>query len=50
MYEDCAHAHVCVRTLEGMAERTIVVQSLSKTASATGAHVRMPVRRKQKQP
>ena len=30
------HNHICCATLPGMRERTVVVQSISKTASATG--------------
>ena len=30
------HKHICPATLPGMRERTVVVQSISKTASATG--------------
>ena len=30
------HEHICCATLEGMRERTVVVQSISKSASATG--------------
>ena len=33
---DLVQEHICCATLPGMRERTVVVQSVSKTASATG--------------
>lgn len=33
------HKHICVATLPGMRESTVVIQSMSKTASATGWRV-----------
>src|SRR5215204_3430168 len=35
----CATEHICIATLDGMQERTIVVNSLSKTYSVTGWRV-----------